>query len=126
MAKKTAPQVTDAEFAVLDFLWENGPSKKRDIVQALYPECRDADHATVQKLLERLEAKRLVRRDRSRFAHTIRATVSREKFAGQQLRAAAEKLTGGSLVPLLIQLVQREKLSDRDREEIRRLLDDAS
>ena len=123
MAKKMQP-ATDAEYSILEFLWDNGPATKREIVEALYPQCRDADYSTVQKLLERLEAKKNIQRDRSSFAHVMRPTLSREEFAGRQLQAVAEKLSGGSLVPLLIQLVEGKQLSSRDRKKIRELLDE--
>lgn len=123
MAKKLQA-VTDAEFSLLEFLWENGPATKREIVEAVYPQCRAADYSTVQKLLERLEAKKTIRRDRSSFAHVIQPTLSREAFAGQQLQAVANKLSAGSLVPLLIQLVEGQQINAQDRKKIRKLLDE--
>ena len=80
--------------------------------------------ATVQKLLHRLEAKGYVRRNRSPFAHRVQAAVSRTEFAGQQLQAVAERLSGGSMVPLLMHLVERELLAPAEREKIRRLLEE--
>jgi predicted transcriptional regulator len=117
-------KVTEAELAVLEFLWDHGEATTRDITDALYPRGAASDVATVQKLLHRLEAKGYVRRDRSPFAHRVQANVSRTEFAGQQLQAMAERLSGGSLVPLLVQLVERHTLSAAEREKIRRLLEE--
>ena len=49
--------VTDAELAVLLELWGRGPSSRRQLAEALYPRGGTAAYTTVQKLLERLEAK---------------------------------------------------------------------
>ena len=44
------------------------------------------------------------------------------QFAGQQLSQLAEKLSGGSLTPLLVHLVENNRLSRRELDELRALL----
>ena len=83
-----------------------------------------AHYATVQKLLDRLEAKGCVRRDRVGRAHRFAAAVGREDLIGERLEELAEKLCGGSLTPLLAHLVQPARLSREERQELRRLLDE--
>ena len=99
--------VTDAELAVLQALWERGSATIRQLTDALYPGGSAAQYATVQKLLERLEAKGCVRRDRQPWPHLFVATVDRDDLIGRRLRAVAEKLCGGSLTPLLTHLIIR-------------------
>jgi predicted transcriptional regulator len=113
---------TDAELAVLKVLWARGELSARSIAEELYPGGSASDIATVQKLVSRLEAKRLVTRERKPPAHLFRAAVSQEKFAGEQLEAMAEKLSDGSLAPFVMHLVNARGLTKREREEIRRLL----
>jgi len=81
----SSQSVTEAELSILEFLWKEGPSTERAIAKALYPAQRDSDVATVQKLLQRLEAKGHVARDRSSMAHVFSATAPKNKFVGQQL-----------------------------------------
>ncbi len=52
-----AKDVTDAELAVLQTLWDRGRSTIRQITELLYQDGSDASYATVQKLLERLQEK---------------------------------------------------------------------
>jgi predicted transcriptional regulator len=117
------PSATDAELAILKLLWEQDSLSARDIRERLYPRGTQSDHATVQKLLQRLEQKKLVARDRRSFAHQFRATVTREELAGEQLEVLASKLTDGSLVPFILHAVSAKPLSAEERDEIRRLLD---
>jgi predicted transcriptional regulator len=117
------PQATDAELAILKLLWESESLSARDIREQLYPDGTPSDHATVQKLLQRLEQKKLIARDRRSFAHSFRAIVTREELAGEQLEALASKLTDGSLVPFILHAVSSKPLTAQEREEIRRLLD---
>ena len=119
-------RVTDAELAVLEILWESGPATIRHVTGELYPEGSASDYATVQKLLERLESKRCVARDRGSFAHLFAAKVDRGDLIGERLSDLAEKLCDGSVTPLLVHLVEGKGLSARDRKMLRRLLDEKS
>ena len=118
----TLPAVSDAELAVLQLLWDHGRLTVRQMTEQLYPKQSASDRATVQKLVARLEEKGLVDRDRSLFVHTLFATVDRNEFAGQRLAETAEKLTRGSLKPLLAHLVETDQLSPEEQDEIRKLL----
>lgn len=115
--------VTDAELRVLEALWAAGPSTIRKLTDRLYPSGGASYYATVQKLLERLEADALVARDRSGSSHVFVAAVARDAFVGGQVRAVAERLCGGSLTPVLTHLLRTESLSAADRKELRKLLD---
>jgi predicted transcriptional regulator len=117
-------ELPDAELAVLQQLWEQGPATIRQLADTLYPEGTDAHYATVQKLLERLEAKGCVGRDRSGHAHVFHATVDRDEIIGRRLEAMAQKLCGGSLTPLLTNLVRSKRLTAKERREIRKLMDE--
>lgn len=123
MAKKRE-SITDAELGVMRLLWESGDLTAREIREQVYPDGGDSAHGTVQKLLQRLEKKKFVARDRSGFAHIFRAKVSEQAYAGGQLRSLADKLTGGSLVPFLTHLVESQGISKSELTELRKLFDE--
>ena len=60
--------VTDAELAVLQVLWDEDATTIRQITDRVYRNGGASAYATVQKLLERLEDKQCVQRDRSAMA----------------------------------------------------------
>jgi BlaI family transcriptional regulator, penicillinase repressor len=121
---RTPRDITDAELAVLQVLWDEGPCSIRRITDVVYPGGRTAQYATVQKLLERLEAKGSVRRDRTQAVHRFAAAIDRDGLIGRQLRSVAEKLCGGSWAPLLTNLVQSQKLSAKEIAALRDLIED--
>ncbi|MFO0810002.1 MAG: BlaI/MecI/CopY family transcriptional regulator [Gemmataceae bacterium] len=114
--------VTDAELAVLRCLWDAGTQTRRDLADTLYPDGTPAHYTTVQKLLERLEAKGYVssRRDGPRREFT--AVVPREALIARRVRAVADDLCDGSLTPLLSSLVEAGPLSEDDLRELRALV----
>ncbi len=124
MAKK-AVNVTEYELAVLEVLWGRGSATIREITQEIYGDTSTTSYATVQKLLERLEKKGCVRRDRRSFAHQFSAKIDRSDLIGQELESLAEKLCGGSLTPLLVHLAESTNLTDGERRMLRKLIDEA-
>lgn len=116
--------VTDAELAILQVLWDRGSATVRELAERIYSEYSASQHATVQKLLERLEAKECVHRDRGVWPHQFVASVAREDLIGRRLQQTADKLCDGAVQPLLTHLVKAAKLSDAERASLRALLDD--
>ena len=99
------------------------PAAIRRITEMLYPDGGTSHYATVQKLLERLEAKGCVTRDRGGPVHVFAAAIDRDGLIGRKLQSVAEKLCGGSWTPLLTHLVQAQRLSAADRQALRVLID---
>jgi predicted transcriptional regulator len=116
-------RVTDAELAVLKELWKSGRVPIRRLADSLYPGGGVAHYATVQKLLDRLEAKGCVMREKDGRANLFSATARRRDLIRDQLQEAAEKLCDGSLTPLLTNLVSSAELSRQEIEDLRSLLD---
>jgi BlaI family penicillinase repressor len=116
--------VTEAELAVLQVLWDRDAATIRQITDVLYPGGGASRYATVQKLLERLEAKGCVERDRGDGVNLFRAAIDRSTLIGRRLRAVAETLCDGSLTPLLTHLVRSEPMSARERQALRALIDE--
>ncbi len=114
--------VTDAELAVLKELWALGASTIRELTDRLYPGGATAHYATVQKLLERLESKRCVKRRGRGRANEYRATVQVADLIDHTLRGAAARLCDGSLAPLLTHLVNATRQDPEQVEELKRLV----
>jgi len=118
------PSLANSELSVMDLLWRSDRLTARQIKEELYPDADKAQHGTVQRLLQRLEDKGYVERNRGLPVHIFSAAVSREAYGGGQLESLAERLTAGSIAPLITHLVEEKKLSRDDVKRIRRLLDE--
>jgi BlaI family transcriptional regulator, penicillinase repressor len=118
--------VTDAELAVLEVLWDQGPCSRRQIADVLYPGGQAAHYTTVQKLLERLQKKGHVACHAKSPVRTFAATVSRDALISRRLLDVADKLCEGSLTPLLMNLVRATPLAEGELDELRRLVKELS
>jgi BlaI family penicillinase repressor len=121
MARRSQ-DVTDAELAVLDVLWQRGPSSRRQLADLLYPGGQPAHYTTVQKLLQRLEAKGHVSCLAGTPVRTFQATISRDALISRRLLDVADKLCDGSLTPLFMNLMRAKPLSERELQELRDLV----
>src|SRR5438034_7105230 len=121
---RTAREITDAELSVLNELWQRPAATVQELTEALYGNTPHALLATVRKLLDRLEAEGCVARDRTKWPHHYSAVLKREDLAGKRLQEAADELFEGDLAPLLSHLVRSQRMTAKDREGLRKLLDE--
>jgi predicted transcriptional regulator len=116
--------ITEAEVALMQVLWRRGRCSTRQIADDVYGgRAGVAQYATVQKQLERLEAKGFVRRDRTLFVHVFSAAIEPDELIGRRLREMADKLCEGSLAPVLSHLARTRALTDEERRALRALID---
>ncbi len=118
MARHAAEDVTETELSILQVLWDRGEATRRQITDTLYPGGGEAHYATVQNLLGRLERKGFVRHERGEGVLSFAATVDRDELIRRRLQGLADKLCGGAVAPLLMNLVRSRPLSEAEVEEL--------
>ena len=97
----------------MEALWKEGPCSVRE-VQEQFPERRRPAYTTVQTMVYRMEAKKVLRRIKKiGNAHIFEATVSRSAV---QRRLIDEMLAlfGGRMQPVMAHLVETGKLTLED------------
>jgi BlaI family penicillinase repressor len=116
-------RLTDAEWQVMEVVWERGTARARDVHEALLP--RTAwSYSTVKTQLTRLVGKGALREEFDRNTAVYTPTVTRQHARRYALRALLEAAFGGQLGSLVQHMVEQKSLSARDRAELRRLLDE--
>ena len=112
---------TDAELAILNVLWTNGPATVRQVHEAL-ADARETGYTTTLKLMQIMHEKGLVKRDDSIKTHIYQAAVTREKTQKHMLGKMINTLFGGSATELVLQALGNHKASAGELEEIQKLL----
>lgn len=120
-AKREGRRVSAGELEILEVLWRHGEVTLSVAHRALG---RDIGYTTVQTRLNRLVHKGLARRSADRPARYAAAVSQREISAGQ-LDLLLERVSGGSIVPLVAHLVEDHSLSVEEIEQLKRLIDKA-
>jgi len=115
--KRLAP----GDLEILALLWEHGPLTIAEAHERIE---RPLGYTTVQTRLNRLVDKGCVRRLKRRPAR-YEAVVSREAVSRHALRALREQVAGGSVVPLVANLLDDARLSAEELSELQALLREA-
>ena len=117
----TTERISDAEYAVMEALWERAPLSAADVCKAV-DGTRDWSLATVKTLLSRLVSKQAVatQPDGRRFLYTPQ--IARNEYVGTESRRLVDRLFGGRAATLVAHLAEAEALSDDDIDEMERLL----
>jgi predicted transcriptional regulator len=121
--ERSGSDVTEAELAILRVLWDEGPATVRALIERLYPAGGPSAHATIRKLLERLEAKGCIVRETGGPVQVIAAAVRREDLIERRVQSVADQLCGGSIASLLTKLIDARKMPARERRALRDYLD---
>jgi predicted transcriptional regulator len=117
------PRPTHAELEILTVLWSTGPATVREVYTRLSRR-RAAQYSTVLKFMQIMAEKGLVRRDESRRAHVYAAARPREWTQRQLARDLMERAFNGSAKALLVGALSARKASQKELDELSRLLAD--
>jgi len=121
--RRSGSDIPAAELEVLGALWRLGSGTVRDVLDDLERQGRRPAYTTVLTLLGRLERRGYARSRRDKVAHVYRPLISREEVAANRLSDLAKQV-GEEPVPLILKLVEAQRLSARDIRALRKLLTD--
>jgi BlaI family transcriptional regulator, penicillinase repressor len=120
MARKTAAKPTPAEVEILGILWDSGPSTVRQVHERLGAD-KSIGYTGVLKLLQNMHAKGLVQRDQDGQAHVYEAREP-ARMKRQLLGDLVQRVFAGSASQLVLHLLEDEKATPKEIEEIRQML----
>ncbi len=114
---------TDAELAILQVLWDRGPSTVRQVFEALAGE-RETGYTTTLKLMQIMAEKGLVLRDESSRTHVYEARASRDVTQQRLVSDLLDRAFGGSAATLVMQALSSHPTSAEELKDIERLIAD--
>ena len=114
--------LTEAEWAVMECLWDKSPRTGRETVDCL-KEKTNWSRSTVLTLLGRLEDKGAVAADASKGLKQFSPIISREEAAVQETESLLDRAYKGSLSLLVSSLTKCQKLNKQDVDELYAILD---
>jgi len=122
MARPASRHPTDRELQILKVLWESGPSGLGQIFKELDRQ-RPVARTTVATILKMMLEKGLVKRTSGSKGYLWSARVSQDATTRGSLRKLLNHFFDGSARKLVAHLLEDDKLTDQEREEIRRMID---
>ena len=120
--KPSLAPLGESELELLQMVWETGPATVAEIHQRLLP-IRQVAYTTVMSALRKLADKGFLEFTQEGNAYVYRTARPPQEVKHNLLSSILEKVFKGSPVDLVESLVKHETLSDKDLQDIRRLIE---
>ena len=113
--------ITAAESAVMNLLWQKSPRTSEDLLAELMP-AQNWSEATVRTLIGRLVKKKAVAAELDGRRYNYRPLVARETYALAESQDLVDRLFDGRISPFLVQFSKGKKLSKQDIAELKKMI----
>ena len=124
MSKPRLPKPTPAELGLLRTLWALGPSSVRQVHEAQRRDRPDLAYASVLRLMQVMHGKGLLKRDESQRSHVYSAAQPQGSLQTRLLDDLIHKAFAGSGKHLVLAALRGDRVTDAEREEIQRFLEE--
>ncbi len=118
-------QLSDAEWIVMNLIWDSQPTEASDVITALASDNNWSD-ATVKTMLHRLAKKGALTTEQIGKKYRYTTAVGRSACVQKASRSFVERVFGGDSTPALLHLVKNAKLSEDELAQLRELLETKS
>lgn len=120
--KKIDCKISDAEWIVMKVLWEEAPLTAAKIIEALSSNT-EWSPKTIHSLISRLVKKGALGVNKEMPQYEFYPLVDKRDVILEETRSFIQKVYDGSLHLMLANFIKDEKISEKEIEELQRLLD---
>lgn len=117
------PRISEAEWEVMKVLWANSPMTANDVIQALVA-YKDWNPKTVRTLLARLVEKEALAYTQNGRVYSYYPLIHEEDCVRFETRSFIQRIYGGALKPMLVNFLKEENLSEKEIDELKKILDE--
>lgn len=114
-------KLTDAEWQIMNALWENFPATARQIADRLGDEVNWA-YTTIKTMLTRLAEKKAVKESKKGNISIYEPIISRPDAQRNALKSLVNQAFDGAFGPLMHFLLEDQKLTKTQKEELKKAL----
>lgn len=116
-------KLSDAEWKVLQVLWNKDVSYLGEIVEQLYHTTKWTRN-TVHTYLTRMEKKGLVKIDRNQEPHLYSSLISKDECTKMQREDLLNRVYQGSVSDLIAAFLKESHISSEEKEKLNKILDE--
>jgi predicted transcriptional regulator len=119
--KKPEPKLTDAELEIMHVVWELDGGTVRQVHERLNQQ-RPLAYTTVMTMMNILEEKGHLTRHKEGRAYCYEPVRAKSQVISGMVDDFVGRVFEGSATPLILSLVKDKKISEKDLEEIARMI----
>ena len=119
---KYLPQISDAEFEVMDVIWKYAPISTNEITDRL-AKTKDWSPKTIYTMLSRLEKKGVIVHEKESRVFVYTPCVRKEDYIEAESRNLANRFFDGAMNQMVVSFLDQKELSAEDLDELQRVFD---
>jgi BlaI family penicillinase repressor len=116
-----SPTLTEQELEIMKIVWAREVATVRDVYEALL-ERRKIAYTTVMTMMKILEQKKYLLKTQEDRAYIYRPAKPKNQVIKGMVREFVNRVFNGSAEPLLVHLIEDQRLSEKDLEEITHMI----
>jgi BlaI family transcriptional regulator, penicillinase repressor len=116
------PRISETEWEIMNIVWDKAPISAAEIIEGLQATDASWHPRTAKTLLSRLVRKGALGFKKAGRGYLYEPLVRRIACLEAESDSFLGRLFGGSLKPMLAHMVERRKLSAKEIEELREIL----
>ena len=113
---------TRTELAILQILWQSGPSTVRFVHDTLNETNDMVQYTSTLKLMQLMTEKGMLARDETNMKHIYSAAMEERTTKGSLLNKFIDSMYHGSVGNMMVALLGNEKTSEEDLQKVKELL----
>ena len=121
---KTTPKISETEWEIMRVIWAQHPVTAAEIVARLSATDPSWHPKTARTLLARLVEKRALGHEARGRSYLYRPLVTEAECVAAASGSFVDRVFGGALKPMLVHFIAQQRLSRKDLDELRALLDE--
>ncbi len=120
MAKKNY-ELTEGEWAIIQAVWENEPCAAPTVQEELETR-KNWTYSTVKTMMDRMVTKGLLKTERIRNLILYRSVITRIQAQKSEIMRTVKRAFDGALTPMMQFLLDNHNLSQKQLNELERLI----
>src|SRR3984893_14960211 len=119
--RSKSPTLTEQELEIMKIVWARELSTVRDVYETLL-ERRKIAYTTVMTMMKILEEKKYLKKTQEDRAYVYKPTKPKNQVIRGMVREFIDRVFNGSAEPLLVHLMEDDRLGKKDLDELARMI----
>lgn len=122
VAMKPLPQISDAEFEVMNVIWKYAPINTNDIIQQISQE-KSWNPKTIQTMIFRLEKKGVLTHEKEGRIFVYSPLIQKESYLEIAKNTFINRFFDGAFNQMVVNYLSKHELTDKDIDDLQKILD---
>lgn len=117
-----SPQISEAEYEVMNIVWKYEPISTPEVVEKLSTEEFDWKPNTIHTMLARLVKKKALHAKKSGRVYIYTSLVEKHEYIEQKSKTFLKQFFDGTLNSMVLNFIENDKMSNEDISELQKIL----